>query len=226
MLSQVLKEWHVAVQALQEGKTVLLLRKGGIREQNSEFFVDHRQVLLYPTFEHQRPELLQSGYRYQVQLVNSGWHPETVQIQNWAEITQVLSLETYQVEPLISQLLSFLIWNESFVRDRLNWKPEKPLHFLFMRVYHLPEIHEIPYYSSYGGCRSWIQLKQQISIENSTPSLTTQEYIRITSEITNCLKSMAINHDLQPFLFRRDPERSPNSDKKPLRIQEKENLSG
>ncbi|TVQ05475.1 MAG: DUF1802 family protein, partial [Leptolyngbya sp. DLM2.Bin27] len=32
MVSWVLKEWQVAVTALRQGETILLLRKGGIRE--------------------------------------------------------------------------------------------------------------------------------------------------------------------------------------------------
>jgi len=47
-----LKEWAVAVDALEQGKTIMLLRKGGIHEQGGRF-VAQNQILLYPTHEHQ-----------------------------------------------------------------------------------------------------------------------------------------------------------------------------
>jgi hypothetical protein len=85
-LSPALKEWAVAVDALAAGQTILLLRKGGIREQGGTFAVPHRQVWLYPTYEHQKPHLLRSDYAAQVTEVPSGWHPEQVKIQAWAQI--------------------------------------------------------------------------------------------------------------------------------------------
>ena len=53
-----LKEWAVTVQALAQGRQVLLLRKGGIHEEGKDFRVVHPEFLLYPTYEHQREDLL------------------------------------------------------------------------------------------------------------------------------------------------------------------------
>jgi hypothetical protein len=54
------KEWATAVDALEQGKTMMLLRKGGIREEGNRFQVAQKEVLLYPTFEHQQPEFAKS----------------------------------------------------------------------------------------------------------------------------------------------------------------------
>ena len=54
-----LKEWAVTVQALSLGQQTLLVRKGGIHEESKDFRVIHPEFLLYPTFEHQREDLLQ-----------------------------------------------------------------------------------------------------------------------------------------------------------------------
>jgi hypothetical protein len=56
-----LKEWAVAVEALERGETALVIRKGGIREK--AFAVAKRRFLLLPGYEHQRPELLKPEYR-------------------------------------------------------------------------------------------------------------------------------------------------------------------
>jgi hypothetical protein len=66
-----LKEWAVATRALEQGNTVLLLRKGGIHERGGVFTVAQSQVLLYPTYEHQKPHLLKAEYADQVEPVAS-----------------------------------------------------------------------------------------------------------------------------------------------------------
>ena len=45
-----LKEWAIVCKALEEGRQVLLLRKGGIMEYRQGFEVKHNNFLLFPTF--------------------------------------------------------------------------------------------------------------------------------------------------------------------------------
>ena len=214
MLNYGLKEWAVAVEALEAGETILLLRKGGIREGKGGFKVEHNSVLLYPTFEHQKPELLKSEYskidvgagsgrfinqsinlnkpapddvgagsgRFINQSINlnkpapnveSGWHPETVRIGSFAEITDAFLVAH---EPAIKALLPYHIWNEQFITERLKWKPSEPVSVLLLRVYKLVEPRIIPYRQEYGGCKSWIKINEEISINNAIPTLTDAEY--------------------------------------------------
>src|SRR3954463_9351064 len=56
-----LKEWAVTVRALAEGEQLLTLRKGGIREENKHFEIEHDQFFLYPTFAHQRNDLVRAS---------------------------------------------------------------------------------------------------------------------------------------------------------------------
>ncbi|HIK17568.1 MAG TPA: DUF1802 family protein [Leptolyngbyaceae cyanobacterium M33_DOE_097] len=167
-----LKEWQVAIAALTAGDTILLLRKGGIREEKGRFFVEHEQVWLYPTVEHQKPELLKPAYASQVQVVESGWHPDAIAIPGWATITH-----TFQVKDAerVAALEPFHIWNERFVTERLHWKPSQPLYVLLLRVYRLAEPIAIPYQAAYGGCRSWIDLEQAFPLQGEAV-LTEAEY--------------------------------------------------
>ncbi|MFB2935011.1 DUF1802 family protein [Aerosakkonemataceae cyanobacterium BLCC-F154] len=183
-INYALKEWAVAVDALSAGKTILLLRKGGIREEGNHFKVAHNEVLLYPTFEHQKPDLLKPEYADRVTPVTSGWHPETIRIGAWAKITDILMVS---FEPSIKALLPFHVWNEKFVSDRLKWKPLQPIYLLFLRTYKLSEPQEIPYRAEYGGCKSWIELQEDISVANTTPVLTDTEYNKLTSVIRNSI---------------------------------------
>jgi hypothetical protein len=175
-----LKEWAVAVDALEHGKTIALLRKGGIKEEGNRFQVAHNQILLYPTYEHQQPNLLKAEYAPQVKPVTSGWHPETVRIGSWAEITDILPVSD---ESTVTALLPYHIWNDRFVSDRLKWKPRQPLYILLLRTYRLPHPQVIPYNSEYGGCRSWIDLAEPISLEGVVPVLDESEYTQQVAAI-------------------------------------------
>ncbi|MBD2341209.1 DUF1802 family protein [Calothrix sp. FACHB-156] len=175
-----LKEWAVAIDALENGNTIMLLRKGGIHEQNGRFQVAHHQVLLYPTFEHQQTFMLKSEYANLVCPVTSGWHPETVHISSWAEITDILPVRD---ESTVNKLLPFHIWNEHFISDRLKWKASQPLYILLLRTYKLAQVQEIPYLTQYGGCKSWIDLAQPIDIQAAQPVLSEFRYQQLVAEI-------------------------------------------
>ncbi len=61
--SLALKEWAVAVKSLGRGDQVIVLRKGGIHREDRDFRLVHPQFLLYPTYEHQRVELIKPDVR-------------------------------------------------------------------------------------------------------------------------------------------------------------------
>jgi hypothetical protein len=172
-LIQALKEWSVAVAALEQGKTVLLLRKGGVRETAGRFQVLASEVILFPTIEHQRTDLLKAEYAHQVMPVQPGWHPDEITIRVWATITDVIPLQ----EPAaVDALYPFHIWSPTFVRDRLHWKPHQPLYALLLRVYRLAQAQTIAYVPAYGGCRSWIELETAIDLAGSQPVLSAADY--------------------------------------------------
>ncbi|MBI4781285.1 MAG: DUF1802 family protein [Oscillatoriophycideae cyanobacterium NC_groundwater_1537_Pr4_S-0.65um_50_18] len=184
-LTAALKEWAIAIDALTQGSTILLLRKGGIREQS--FAIAHSHVWLYPTYEHQKPHLLKPEYARQVVPVESGWHPATVPIQAWAEITHVFEVQEAEA---IAALLPFHIWNEAFVLERLKWKARSPLSVLLLRVYGLPQPQPIPYRAEYGGCKSWIELQAGLSPEMAKPVLTEDDYRQRVEAIALLMKSV------------------------------------
>lgn len=183
-LRQALKEWAIAIEALETGKTIMLLRKGGIRENGLQ--IKQRQVWLYPTYEHQKPQLLKPEYAKAVKPVESGWHPETVPISSYAEITEVLPIGD---RDRVEALYDYHIWNERMVEERLNWKSERPLLVLLLKVYCLPQPQQIPFDKSYRGCRSWIDLAQPLSLEKLTPVLNDIEYRQKVKEIISSLST-------------------------------------
>ena len=177
-LQHALKEWAIAVDALTSGKTIVLLRKGGIRERG--FQVKHRLVWLYPTFEHQKPHLLKPEFASEVVSVESGWHPEEIAIKSCAEVTDVLAVgDRNQIAPL----QPFHIWNSEMIDERLQWKPDRPLMLLLLKVYRLTQPQIIPYHEQYRGCKSWIDLVKPIATEQLIPVMEDRKYSQISQEI-------------------------------------------
>jgi hypothetical protein len=163
-----LKEWQSAVSALMQGQTVVLLRKGGIKEHRGEFRVAARQVLLLPTFEHQKAQLLKPAFHPLMEPEGQASDGDTICFRSWADITHVLPLTPPEVA---YDLLPHLIWNRQFVDDRLQWKPEKPLYCMILRAYRLNSPIQLPHHSGYKGCRSWVELGTSVDVEHSNPIL-------------------------------------------------------
>ena len=173
-----LKEWAIAIDALTTGKTIILLRKGGIREKS--FQVKHSSIWLYPTYEHQKPDMLKPEYAKSVTTVESGWHPSTVKIESCAELTDVLPVSDREQ---IEALLPYHVWNERMISDRLKWKPQQPITVLLLRVYRLTSSYIIPYKEAYGGCKSWIDLVEPIPTDNLIPVMEDNKYAQTVEEI-------------------------------------------
>lgn len=178
-ITAALKEWQVAVDALETGEMVMLLRKGGIRESGGKFSLMRDLVLLYPTREHQKPHLLKTEYSSLVEPVESGWHPASIRIGAWAEISQVFQVTDAD---RVAALMPFHIWNQTFIDERLKWKPNQPLSILLLRVYKLASPSIIPYEPTYGGCKSWINLRTAIALDGQ-PVLKDQDYNQRTAKI-------------------------------------------
>lgn len=179
-----LKEWAIAIEALLSGDTILLLRKGGIRETGGRFSVAQSRVLLYPTYEHQQPHLLKPPYANRVQPVPSGWHPETVTLRAWADITHIFQITTAEI---VNMLLPFHIWTAALTAERLNWKPQQPLYILLLRVHRLAEVLTLPYQEAYGGCKSWLDLElsasRAVNLFTDAPVLTNAQYANRVLEV-------------------------------------------
>lgn len=171
MVSWILKEWQVAVTALLKGETILLLRKGGIREAKGQFSLAARQVLLLPTTEHQKAALLKDAFR--PLMAEEVAHDDQVRFDGWATITHALPLSA-EVE--VSTLLPYLVWNEQFVAERLNWQPDRPLYALLLRAYRFQQPLLLPRHRGYSGCRSWVEIGQEVEVENDTPALSEADY--------------------------------------------------
>ena len=105
------KEWAVTVRALAEGEQLLTLRKGGIREENKHFELEHERFFLYPTFDHQQNNLVRESHHPELRraleegvwpdeepppraLIQDGGitQPDRVRLRAWAEVTDHITV--------------------------------------------------------------------------------------------------------------------------------------
>lgn len=155
-----LKEWAVAVRALDRGEQLLILRKGGISEERKEFVVEHQQFFLYPTYEHQQLGQIQPRFHDELgRTLSAPGDAERVRITNWARV-----VASYPVtdETTADALAAHTLWTQEYIRERLRWRPKKPLYAILLRVYRLGEPRPIPYLPAYGGCKSWLALDESL----------------------------------------------------------------
>ena len=182
-LQYALKEWAVAVKALEQGDTALVVRKGGIREK--AFAVESTRFLLLPGYEHQKPELLKPAYRGLMDEIPDRSDQDSLIFTSFAEVHAAYEISSPEALEAID---SHHIWTPEYAESRFKWRPKKPLTVLVLRTYLLPDPVELPYSESYGGCKSWIELDEAVSTDGARPALDDEEFTRTTSPAVESLK--------------------------------------
>jgi hypothetical protein len=156
-----LKEWSVVNRALREGRQVVLLRKGGVVEKDGAFKLEQEEFFVFPTLEHQDPADLQDRFKDWPEDALRLKPPEgQLELDTYLRADTVLRLNDFE---RLKRLLPLTVWSESFLRKRLDYKPEKPLHVVIARAYRTPHPYRVPLDPDYAGCTSWVTLKQELS---------------------------------------------------------------
>jgi hypothetical protein len=165
-----LKEWESVVAALASGVQICLLRKGGIIEADrGGFHLREQKFLLFPTYEHEHLLLLKDEYKH---LMRPGCAGE-IAISLVCTVTDIFATPAIQA---LQRAADFYIWNDTFLRKRVEYKPDLPLYFILLRAYRLQPLQTIPDRPSYAGCKSWVHLTEEISVDSATPVLGDDEY--------------------------------------------------
>ena len=166
-----LKEWATVVKALENGKQTVILRKGGILETASGFEIESKKFLLFPTWEHQEIKHVKPEYHdFLNQTLN---HKPREGFNIITSIAEVFDHRDISSNSIIDDLSSFHVWSNEYIKERINWMPEKPLKAIFLKVYTFPQI-EIPLQVDFEGCKSWIELNLN---QNSDRSVLTDQEI-------------------------------------------------
>jgi hypothetical protein len=194
------KEWAVTVRALAEGEQLLTLRKGGIREADRHFSLEHDRFFLYPTFDHQRYDLVRESHQPELgrALEEGVWadgeppsgaltldgdiaQPDRVRIRAWAEVAAHFTVTDRRA---VEALSPYYVWTTDYAEKRLAWKRRHPLHVILLRTYRIPRPVTVKVREEYGGCRSWLELTRELPFEG-TPVLSDDEFERAYDEISS-----------------------------------------
>ncbi len=180
-----LKEWAVACQAISRGKQILILRKGGVHKDDKEFRVVHPEFLLYPTYEHQKPELLEEAYHRDLEEVSQEDDvPGLITLSHWCRVT-----DTFEVreDETLEKISPFHIWTDDYAEKRLHWRPKQPLTVALLRAYRLQQPQALPILDEYIGCKSWVELGQDLPLGYLEPVQSDDEYDENAAAIRDAL---------------------------------------
>jgi hypothetical protein len=160
---------------MESGEQILLIRKGGIREEGGVFSIVEREFFLLPTYEHQNPRLLKPefGGRFEA-LQAETRNPNEIVISSYAEVTHIL--EAKGEEQVNAAAAKESIWNATYVRERFDFNPYDPLYLVLLRVFRLSEALRLPLAPQYGGCKSWVTLERVLSMHGATPAVEEREF--------------------------------------------------
>lgn len=186
------------MRAIAEGEQLLTLRKGGIREEHKHFEIEHDRFFLYPTFDHQRKDLVRESHRPElVRALEEGvWaggepppsavyedggvpQPDRVRIRAWAEVAASYLITDPRC---VDSLSPYYVWTTDYAEKRLAWKRRHPLHVIVLRAYRIPRPVTVRVRDEYEGCHSWLELQRELPFEG-TPVLSDEEFERAAAEI-------------------------------------------
>ncbi len=168
------KEWAIVVEALGSGLQIIILRKGGISEGRRGFQVEHAEFFLYPTLHHQQRELVlpaaQERFDASPALLPEG---SRVRLEYFAHVVSWRRLDSLAAA---ERLRGQHIWRDEVVAQRFEWGHENNIYALAVRVFRLPAPVELPVLPSYEGCKSWIDLEEDIPTDGAVPVLSKEAF--------------------------------------------------
>ena len=161
VMTAALKEWAIVCKALEDGRQVLLLRKGGIMEYRQGFDVKHYNFLLYPTFEHQSKESIQVDYADKLDIVSKD-RPKSDEKNQITAYARTVLVKHITDSSLLKSLQKYHIWSDRYVSVRMNYNPKRPMSIILLRVYKLDNPIEVDVKSEWLGCKSWISIDSHL----------------------------------------------------------------
>lgn len=206
-----LKEWAIVCKAAEDGKQVLLFRKGGIMEYRNGFELKHKYFFLFPTFEHQSVDSIRNEYKAELEslenqhdinkdqknfnLSNKNNNFDSTQnITNINLFVEVAYFNEIKDINKLEKLEKFHIWSLDYVKMRFNYNPKKPLYLMLLRTYKLNDAIKIHNKPEWSGCKSWIQIDpEDNALENYFTNGLFQNFEYIKSISKPCIDDITFN---------------------------------
>jgi hypothetical protein len=188
MLKHAFKEWAVICQALAEGRQALILRKGGVAETQGEFRIEHTRFWLYPTYVHQQREGIKpEALPLLEQAEAEKPAPGTLRLSHFVEIAGI-----YHVHDLATSLMvqSLHLWSMETVTQRFHYRTPG-LYVMPVRVFRAAQVAELADLPRYAGCRSWVELEQELPTDGAAPVLDDAKFTDLLRTLDSVFKPTA-----------------------------------
>jgi hypothetical protein len=181
-----LKEWAVTVEALLAGEQVLIVRKGGIGEKT--FSLPHPRFFLFPTYEHQRPELVKPEYR-------NRFAPALMRREEPAQLPLPAYAELVAAHPIhdpdaLAAIDPLHILSADYAAERLRWRRKHPLWAAVLRVHRPLAPPVLAVGPEHGGCVSWVDLPEGIAPGASVPALDDEAFADAAGRVEAALAAV------------------------------------
>lgn len=187
MSEHALKEWAVTIEALLEGEQVVIVRKGGIGEKRFE--LPHPAFLLFPTYVHQRPELVkpEARERHAAILAPREVEPETLPLEAYAEIHDAFPIDGPEGLDAIDDLH---VLAPEYAAERLRWRRTQPLWAVVLRVHRVTDPPVLQVLPEHGGCVSWVDLPADLVVGPRTPVLDDARFAEEADRVASALAAV------------------------------------
>jgi hypothetical protein len=188
------KEWAIVVDALGRGEQIIILRKGGIREERCGFKVEHPRFLLFPTFFHQQRESVVQSAQARFDQIAPGFPAkERLRLEFYCEVAAWQRLDSLAAA---ERLRGQHIWRDDVIARRFDWGRERNIHALAVRAFRLPQVVEISLLKSYGGCKSWIELELDVPVDGAEPVLSDTRFAENLAEFQEALELRSVSAEV------------------------------
>lgn len=191
MIDVALKEWTIVGDLLTEGRCCLLLRKGGIHEAQGpgRFALEHERFALFPAWEHERLDWIRPAFLTADPSACQAAEPEAIVFKGVGEVGPG-QIWVVPSRAAFDQLEDLHPWAPPQVDMRFDYKPDRPLYLMAVRVFRLAEPKIIPNRPNFAGCRSWVPLSGEDRIDpaGATPVLSEAAFEAICQRISDTFR--------------------------------------
>lgn len=165
-LSIAFKEWAVICEALASGRQTVILRKGGIAEEEGAFRPEHTEFLLYPTYFHEHRAGVQAELLPLLEAAESARPaPGMIRFSHFVRVTGVRHIASLDEALALDDRH---VWTPEVVRQRFNYR-SLGLFALDVSAFRLREPVLRPERPEYAGCKTWVMLDESVPVDGTIP---------------------------------------------------------
>lgn len=181
-----LKEWAIVGEALAQNRQIVLLRKGGLLDEDGHFALEQGQFWLLPTWLHQERGLVKAAHQdlWEQTPRAADENAKVVYLRHFARVEQVWKLDE-NAETALLQVPH--IWSAHYLDLRFGYQPDKTLLCAALRVYLNDEPIRYQLRAQDLGCRSWVDLPEPLGAR-VRPAISDEAFARELERVAHVLR--------------------------------------